>query len=285
MRRETDERSLPKGRAKEREYTLQYVEAAQMPATINCGADEVLVGVVSGGSVRFSIRGAEYKAKCNMLFALRGDIIKVKCSKAFKGYFMIAKTQYITTLNVDTADYIVADKIARTNPIFEMDAVHAEIINSLARRIVSISQEKGILLRDNIVSSLTDACIYMMLSVIGNNQVDTKVTRRNSSIIVLNRFYDLLKEHYVRERSVDYYASQLGITAKYLSMVCRQHRGVPASSIIEGFVIRHAKMLLKQPGMSVQDVAEMLNFTTLSFFGKYFKKRTGVSPSRYKGGE
>jgi AraC-like DNA-binding protein len=43
-------------------------------------------------------------------------------------------------------------------------------------------------------------------------------------------------------------------------------------------------MLLKQHGVSVQDVAKMLNFTSQSFFGKYFKQRVGVSPSRYKGG-
>lgn len=274
---------LPKDEISERVFPLRYVEAAQMPTTIACGTDEVLVGVVSNGVIKFSIRGVEYKAACNMMFAQRGeDIINVKCSKAFKGYIIVAKSNYITTLNVDTADYIVADMIAHTNPVFELDAVHAEIINSLASSIVSLSQEDGILLRDNVVDALVKAYFYMIVSAVGNKQVEETAMRRNSSVIVLNRFYDLLKEHYTRERSVDYYAAQLGITPKYLSMVCRQHRGVTASSIIEGAVIRHAKMLLKQPGMSVQGVADRLNFTSQSFFGKYFKQRTGVSPSRYK---
>ena len=47
-------------------------------------------------------------------------------------------------------------------------------------------------------------------------------------------------------------------------------------------VINKAKELLTQSGLSVQEVAERLNFVSQSFFGKYFKQRTGVSPSRYK---
>ena len=47
-------------------------------------------------------------------------------------------------------------------------------------------------------------------------------------------------------------------------------------------VIHRAKDLLRQSGLSIQEVADRLNFVSQSFFGKYFKQRVGISPSRYK---
>lgn len=47
-------------------------------------------------------------------------------------------------------------------------------------------------------------------------------------------------------------------------------------------MILEAKALLKYSGMSIQEIAYHLNFSTQSFFGKYFKQHTGTSPSRYK---
>jgi AraC-like DNA-binding protein len=47
-------------------------------------------------------------------------------------------------------------------------------------------------------------------------------------------------------------------------------------------VVYEAKRLLKYSGLSIRDIALKLNFASQSFFGKYFKQRVGVSPSRYK---
>ena len=64
--------------------------------------------------------------------------------------------------------------------------------------------------------------------------------------------------------------------------VCKNKLGKNASKVIDSVVVNRAKELLMQPGVSIQEVSERLNFVSQSFFGKYFKQRTGVSPSRYK---
>lgn len=58
--------------------------------------------------------------------------------------------------------------------------------------------------------------------------------------------------------------------------------GKTAARWIDESVILEAKALLKYSGMSIQEIAYHLNFSTQSFFGKYFKQHTGTSPSRYK---
>ena len=40
--------------------------------------------------------------------------------------------------------------------------------------------------------------------------------------------------------------------------------------------------MVKQSGLSILEVSQRLNFVSQSFFGKYFKQRVGISPSRYK---
>lgn len=266
---------------------MQYVEAQHVPTVLGGDADKVFIGVISGGNIKFSIEGKQYKVQHNEMFVLHGDVVaeNVKCSKAFNGYFMLVAAKYFTTINVDTADFIAAEMLARTILVFELDASYAEQMYNLASHIISVSQNSKIILRDRVSMSLVEAYMYMIISVIGFTSMEFGNMRSNRSLMMMKRFSDLLKDNYLHQRSVDYYASQLGITAKYLSMVCRKHRGLTASRVIDSVIVRHAKMLLKQQGVSVQEVAKLLNFSSQSFFGKYFKQRVGISPSRYKGEE
>ena len=267
--------------------SLGRIDASCVPSVLVGDGKNVMIWVVSSGNIRLSIGDENYKITSNMMFVLHGGVSAtgVRCSKAFKGYLMLVKSEYFTTVNVDTADFIVADMVARTNPIFELETTYSELLISLAEQIIVLSDNNHMALHEKVVTSLAEAFLYVFISVVGNKRMDDALVRRNSSLMVLKRFSELLMEHYMYERNVDYYAAQLGITSKYLSIVCRKYRGVTASHVIDGVVIRQAKMLLKQPGVSIQDVAMQLNFPSQSFFGKYFKQHVGVSPSRYRGHE
>ena len=85
-----------------------------------------------------------------------------------------------------------------------------------------------------------------------------------------------------QERNVRFYARRLNITPKYLSTVSKDVSGKTAARWIDEAVILEAKSLLRYSGMSIQEIAYHLNFSTQSFFGKYFKQHTGYSPSRFK---
>ena len=124
----------------------------------------------------------------------------------------------------------------------------------------------------------------MMAAIIGNHTSSAMSVSDNLSRAseLMRQFASELVRSCHMQRSVEYYASKLGITPKYLSLVCKKQTGRNASKIIDDAVIGKAKELLAQPGLSILEVSERLNFVSQSFFGKYFKQRTGVSPSRYK---
>ncbi len=109
-----------------------------------------------------------------------------------------------------------------------------------------------------------------------NNEIMSKQGRMS------DRFLMLVQEHYRTERFLDFYAEKLGVTSKHLSRTVRAQTGYTAVQWIERFVILDAKVLLKSSNLNIQQISDELNFPSQSFFGKYFKKLTGMSPKEFR---
>lgn len=90
-----------------------------------------------------------------------------------------------------------------------------------------------------------------------------------------------MKIHYAESRSVTFYADKICVTPQYLSHAVYNATGKHALHWILDYVILDAKALLKSNRYTVQQISEMLNFANPSFFGKYFKAATGMSPRAY----
>lgn len=99
---------------------------------------------------------------------------------------------------------------------------------------------------------------------------------------IFNQFIRAVEKNYMRERNVKYYADILCISPKYLSTVIHRVSGKYATEWIDSFVILESKALLRGCGMSVKEVCHKLNFPNQSFFAKYFKHHTGLTPREYK---
>lgn len=101
---------------------------------------------------------------------------------------------------------------------------------------------------------------------------------------LLESFYNLVIINYKENRTVAYYADKLFVTSKYLSRISREldvkHRS--AKEWIDDYSITEIKLLLKSTTLSVQSISEQLNFPNLSFFSKFFKSRTGITPTQYR---
>jgi AraC-like DNA-binding protein len=107
---------------------------------------------------------------------------------------------------------------------------------------------------------------------------DKAISRQHT---LFRRFVDLLGEHCNREREVQFYARELGITPKYLSALCIDYSGKNASAWIDDYVISRVKFLMEEHRYNVKEISEVMNFPTQSFFGRYFKRVTGMSPRAY----
>jgi AraC-like DNA-binding protein len=96
------------------------------------------------------------------------------------------------------------------------------------------------------------------------------------------RFFKLLLEHHKTEKTLQFYADKMFLTPKYLSTVVKERTGRTAFAWINEALISSTKHMLKTTNMTVLQISEELNFPNPSFFGRFFKKHTGMTPLQYK---
>lgn len=137
--------------------------------------------------------------------------------------------------------------------------------------------------RKELVQALLLAMFYDMSGVIYRIEQNS-AKKQSRSDVIFARFIALLQENFRKERRVGWYASQLEITAKYLSEVVKNVSKRTPNEWIDSYVVLEIRVLLKNSPKSIKEITEELNFPNQSFLGKYFKEHVGVSPSEYRKG-
>jgi AraC-like DNA-binding protein len=99
---------------------------------------------------------------------------------------------------------------------------------------------------------------------------------------IVRQLVQLIMLNYVEHRSVSFYANLMHLTPQHLSTTVSKVTGSTVTDIIGRFVVNDAQNKLKTTDMDVQEIADSLNFPDLSFFGKYFKRYTGLSPKNFR---
>jgi AraC family transcriptional regulator, transcriptional activator of pobA len=106
--------------------------------------------------------------------------------------------------------------------------------------------------------------------------------QKSKQDLIVDKFLTIVKENYREQRMIEFYSGKLFLTPKHLSKIIRVRSGKSAGEWIEDYVMLEAKALLKSTDKTVQQISDELNFPSQSFFGKYFKRRAGVSPKHYR---
>ncbi|MBQ6964326.1 MAG: AraC family transcriptional regulator [Bacteroidaceae bacterium] len=109
---------------------------------------------------------------------------------------------------------------------------------------------------------------------------DIKPANRKEELFM--KFIAMVKEHYMENRCISFYADKMFVSPKYLSSVVHEVSGTYATDWINQHVILEAKTMLREKGVVIKDVSNKLNFANQSFFAKYFKQHTGYTPKEYK---
>ena len=128
--------------------------------------------------------------------------------------------------------------------------------------------------------------IYSLYSKIASiyylqqTEKDEAPSSRQSEI--LNQFFPLLREYSSLRRDVSFYADKMCLTPKYLSTKIKTLTGKSAFEWINSSTIIKAKVLLKTNDKSIYHISEELNFPNPSFFSRFFRKHTGMTPNEYR---
>lgn len=102
---------------------------------------------------------------------------------------------------------------------------------------------------------------------------DEQLAKRFSMMLIVG-----CQEH----REVDYYAKQFGLSPKKFSTRIKRTVGKTPSDLISDAVIRISQKFLLSTALNTNEISERLHFPTSSFFCRYFKRYTGVSPQEWR---
>lgn len=169
-------------------------------------------------------------------------------------------------------------------PVVSLQHPHAEL---LTERLVSIDRNidrtEHFYHKEVILNRLF--ALYLDLSDIlertSLTHTDGSLTRYES---VIKSFIELLAIHYREEHKVDFYAARLNLSTHHLTQIVKLVTGQSVSDFIFEMLFSEARNLLTHSKLTVQEIATVLNFSDQSAFGKFFKRKAGVSPVDFRRG-
>ncbi len=238
--------------------------------------------IMMTGEATLSIDMQNYVIRPNNIVFFNPDSIirTLKSSSNATAFLLAFSKSFINEIQIDLSSSLPVYMRFGKAPVLEVKPIDIEEIRQLFQCIKTILRSDKERYRNEMIRTLFTTAFYLITEL--SQRERPVAVKPGRAEVLFDEFISLLQRYNKRERNVSFYAKQLDITPKYLSSVVKEVSGKTAARWIDESVILEAKTLLKYSGMSIQEIAYHLNFSTQSFFGKYFKQHTGTSPSRYK---
>lgn len=128
----------------------------------------------------------------------------------------------------------------------------------------------------------SSACLDAPSQFVFSAEQSAGVKYQSRKSELFERFKNLLNIHYGREHDAFFYASQLRITQKYLSLVCKDVSGLSVKEWIDLRLLKDARFLLSHTNKTVSQISEILHFDSPELFGKFFKRMSSLSPRQFR---
>lgn len=238
------------------------------------------------GEMSLSVDHARYDLRRNSLLLLRpGSTVSVYTCRNFAVRCMVfdpAILQYIPIPACDMADLRL--KVMQ-NPVSHLTVGERLRLHRLFFAFLAVAENNPDSARGRIVLQHTIAVLLYTISDLLQRKDRVAMPERSARTRrgeYFCRFIQLLTRYFMQDRSVAFYAEKMNLTPKYLTTVIREVSGKTASQWIDDVIVQEACHRLSSSEHSIQQIAYELNFPNQSFFGVYFKNKTGTSPSSYR---
>ncbi|MDR3268871.1 MAG: helix-turn-helix transcriptional regulator, partial [Tannerella sp.] len=205
-------------------------------------------------------------------------------SPDFKGYNLIVSRDFLSESlgnNRTLPSEVIASKRRRPAQSLQTEEV-ALLKDPIKRLIYYIGQTGNGFQRNLIMSQFLILMMEIANIVIHKTEVNDSFAKINRKEQLFSRFLELLSVHCKEQHEVTFYAGELCITSEYLSRILKVFSGKTVNKWISAALMTEAKILLRNPGLNIQQIADMLHFADQSTFGKFFKKHSGISPLEYR---
>lgn len=242
--------------------------------------------LVERGELVVDVDYKTFRVRENMfLVSIEKHIVQpISASHDFKGYHLIVThdfTRSATSERPPVVGYVPLP--LQSSPAICLNTIEFVVLrNNLERLRYHIQRNKHAYQSKLVQNALADLLYEIWNCTMlrfGEEVAEQKSTFRNT---IIADFFDLLFKNAKREHTVAFYAEKLCVTPVYLSRAVKCVTGKPAMKIINDVVLSEAMILLRKSDLTIQRIAEELNFADQASFSKFFKKSTGKAPLLYR---
>ena len=235
------------------------------------------------GSAKIKVDMVEYDLSepINLIRVMSGQILMVEhISDDFDGVVVIMPNSFLESMLVYMNNALPFNVATRSNCVKHLSNSEVDLSDMFLKAIVQVLRNQTNPHLDRVLQHVMMAIFYSSEEI--RNQLETESGAYTSADAISKEFMRLVKDNFRSERQLQFYADKLCITPRYLSRVVKECTGSSAADWIERYVVLEARALLKSTSMTIQQISDELNFPSQTFFGKYFKRRVGMSPKLYR---
>ena len=241
------------------------------------------------GHFKCSINLNEYEINEGMLVVnLPDNIIRIESfddsdDDPISLIIISVSQQFMSNYRTDISKMLTEALVFLDNPCFEMDESERRLCVQYLNLMDEVRKSETIYAHESL-KHLVSSLFYLFGSFLNKRMAAKEADKDASSRhkYIFEQFIGLVKQYHNKERSVGFYADKICLTPKYLSKIVKSVSGLSAPQWIDQYVLLEAEQLLKYSDMGIKEIADQLNFQSLSFFFKFFKKHTGCTPSQYR---
>lgn len=252
-----------------------------------CRFDGFLLLYCVSGRIRLNVNLSEYEIDEGMMYLhVPGNIVRVNelvdTAQENVRYVCVAMSNdFVKGLHFDANKVFNEGMAMLENPSARLNDDEMEIMNN-GLNLVSQIVQKDLPYKKDVLNSLISSMFYMIMGVWNDRSEDNRIGNLTRSRMIFDHFIKLVSEYHTQYRNVGFYADKLCLTPKYLSKLIKNATGRSAPDWIDSYVILEAKNLLKYSNATVKEIVYKLNFPNQSVFYKFFKARTGMTPTEYR---
>jgi len=244
-------------------------------------SDVVIAMLCLKGNITGSVNMKEYTFSANSFFVIdKGQIFQChQVSEDFSAIIILMSMRFVESLAVSAESVSIFIHL-KDNPMLLMNQEELDFLMdsfSFIRKVFRMVDNPH---RMEMIKLLAKTFFYGANSF--HRYKKQEKARESKERVHFEAFYNAVLNYYKESREVTFYADKLCLNPKYLSTIIRKVSGRPASKWINDYVILEAMAMLKYTGSSVQEISNNLGFPNQSFFGKFFKQHTGLSPKEYR---
>jgi len=258
--------------------------ATQLSSPIYLNAFIIVLVLSGSGTIRINYKPYDIREETIMLLSSSHLFNFIYCTPDFRCSCILVSKDFMEEMDATDMIYRRIKYGARlySTPIVKLNAASSFLLKNRITAIDGAIENVGHFYhKEMILNSLF--AFYLDLSNIIEKDTDShsssNLTRYES---IIGSFIELLVANYRKEHKVDFYASLLNITPHYLTLIVKRITGQTVNDFIFEMLYSEARNLLTHSKLSIQEIASLLHFSDQSSFGKFFKRRYGMSPVEFR---